>query len=221
MSNKPLSTDRDYSLEYDKSHSKYDFIVNLFQVGRDKVHRRKALKIAGLQPGDTVLDICCGSGLSFAAIQDIIGRKGKIIAIDANEHMLQLAKRRANKHGWQNIQFMKADIARIEVNETVDFALFALCWYDPQVCTEWVKHISTVVKPTGKLCFIDYKLPENGLRHIVKPLIGLLVKWLGEAYGLEELKWDPRKEIVPLLKDAIYKPLYFDSLFTVSGLPNV
>jgi ubiquinone/menaquinone biosynthesis C-methylase UbiE len=220
MAQGTTTADRDYSLEYDKSHARYDFIVNLFQLGRDTLHRLKALKLAGLKQGDTVLDICCGSGLSFAAIQKVIGPAGKIIAVDANQHMLNLARQRAIKHSWENIQFMQADIAKLETAVPVDFALFALCWYDRHACTEWVKHISQLLNPSGKLCFIDYKLPENGLRFIVTPLIGILVKWLGEAYGLEELKWDPRKEISPLLKNPVYKSVYFDSLFTINGSPR-
>jgi len=216
------NTNRDYSLEYNRSSKKYDFIVNLFQAGRDNAHRTKALKIAGLKKGDTVLDLCCGSGLSLKAIQSIIGSGGKIIAVDANDKMLALAKKRAEKNNWNNIQFIQSDIEKLELKGKIDFAFFALCWYDKKQNTAWTNKVSQLMdKKNGTLCFLDYKLPENGLRFIITPLIWILVKWLGEAYGLEDLKWNPKEEIGALLKDPKYVEYYFGCLFTISGKPKL
>lgn len=214
-------TDRNFALEYDESYGKYDFIVNLFQLGRDRAHRMQAHKFAGLKKGDTVLDICCGSGLSFAATEQIIGPEGKIIAIDLNGKMLQLARERAKKHNWTNIEFLECDINILELNHQADVALFALCWYDKDMCAQWVKKLSTYLKPgTGSFCFIDYKYPSNWLRRIADPVLSLLVKWLGEAYSVEDLKWDPMQEIAPLLNEPRYKAIYLDSLFTLTGKPK-
>lgn len=210
---------KDYSEEYDMSAGKYNFIVNLFQLGRDTKHRKKALKLAELKKGDTVLDICCGSGLSFRAIQSMIGNEGKIIAVDANAKMLALAKERAQKNGWENIVFIHSGIEDLELNEKADLALFALCWYDREVGTGWVQKIKHYLEPTAQMCFLDYKLPRNWLRYITTPVIWILVKWLGEAYGLEELKWDPKEEIGNLLKDPVAKSYYFDCIIAICGQP--
>ncbi len=213
---------RDFSLEYDSSSGKYDFIVNLFQMGRDRIHRTKALRFAGLKKGDTVLDLCCGSGLSFAAIQSIIGPTGKIIAVDANGKMLALAKTLAEKNKWSNMQFIQSDIEKLAFNEKIDFAFFALCWYDKTQNSAWLRKVSHLLDPeTGILCFFDYKLPSNWLRYLVTPFIWVLVNWLGEAYGLEDLKWKPKEEIGSLLKDVNYTEYYFGVLFALSGKPKL
>ena len=211
---------RNYALEYDSSSGRYDFIVNLFQMGQDRAHRTKALKHAGLKKGDTVLDVCCGSGLSFASIQSIIGPTGKIIAVDANTHMLTLAEKRAKKNNWKNVQFIQSDIAILNISEKIDFVFFALCWYDRTMNTVWVNNIKQFLKKdSGILCFMDYKLPGNILRYLLTPFIWILIKWLGEAYGLEDLKWNPKEEIGSVLKDPKYLAYYFDILITVSGNP--
>jgi ubiquinone/menaquinone biosynthesis C-methylase UbiE len=211
-------TERNFAKEYDESYSRYDFIVQLFQLGRDRRHRLKALQFAGLQKNDTVLDICCGSGLSFDAIQSIIGTGGNIIATDANKNMLELAKQKALRHNWQNIVFIESDISKLDIQVKADMALFALCWYDRSTCIEWVKHVAQFLKPgTGSLCFIDYKYPQNWVRHIATPVLSVLVKWLGEAYNVDDLKWDPLEEIGSLLEAPAYKAYYFDSIFTING----
>lgn len=216
MSNQETAP-RNYAVEYDDSWSRYDLVVKLFQLGRDKAHRLRALRLAGLKKGDTVLDVCCGSGLSFDAVQSIIGPEGRIIAVDGNDHMLALAEKRAQKHGWKNISFISTDIGQLQLDEKIDFALFALCWYDREVCSGWVRHIAQFLTPEGRFCFIDYKLPENGLKYFVTPLISVLLKWLGEAYTLDDLKWDPQEEIGSLLKDPKYLAYYLDCIVTVSG----
>ena len=214
------ASQKNFAEEYYSSWSKYDFIVNLFQLGQDNMHRTKALKLAALKAGDTVLDLCCGSGLSLRAIESIIGAEGKIIAIDANEKMLELAVQRAHKHGWKNISFLHSDIEAIQLKEEADFALFALCWYERELCTNWVKYISKMIKLDGTLCFLDYKLPDNWLRYITTPLIKVLVKWLGEAYGIEELKWNPNEEIGTLLQNPKSFTYYLDGLITINGQPK-
>jgi SAM-dependent methyltransferase len=216
-----LKAEKDFTVEYDRSWSKYDFIVNLFQLGRDSIHRRRALRLAGLKKGDTVLDLCCGSGLSLKAIQGIIGPEGKIIAVDGNKHMLELARSRAVKHSWDNIEFVHGNIEDLDIEQQVDFALFALCWYDKDLCEGWVKKVSEFMNAEdGRICFIDYKLPENRLRVIINPLINILIKWLGEAYGLEDLKWNPRQEIGSVLNDARYTSYYLDCIVAVWGKPK-
>jgi demethylmenaquinone methyltransferase/2-methoxy-6-polyprenyl-1,4-benzoquinol methylase len=213
--------DRDFSLEYDESCNKYDFIVRLFQLGRDRIHRLRALQFAGLKKNDTVLDICCGSGLSIGPIRSIIGAEGSIIAVDANKQMLELARKRAEKNNWRNVAFIESDINALDIDVKADMALFALCWYDRKTCTEWVHKVISFLKPdTGSLCFMDYKYPENWVKYIATPVLSLLVKWLGEAYNVDDLRWDPKTEIGILLKAPAFKAYYFDSIFTISGKPR-
>jgi demethylmenaquinone methyltransferase/2-methoxy-6-polyprenyl-1,4-benzoquinol methylase len=213
--------ERDFSLEYDESYKKYDFIVTLFQLGRDRIHRLRALQFAGLKKNDTVLDICCGSGLSIEPVMSIIGPGGKIIAVDANRQMLELARKKAEKNNWHNVQFIESDINNLNIDLKADMALFALCWYDRKICTEWVHRVSALLKPnTGNLCFMDYKYPENWVKFIATPVLSLLVKWLGEAYDADDLKWNPKEEIGSLLKDPKFKSYYLDSIFTISGKPK-
>jgi ubiquinone/menaquinone biosynthesis C-methylase UbiE len=135
--------------------------------------------------------------------------------------MLELAKKRAAKNNWHNVVFIESDINNLTVDVKADIALFALCWYDRKLCTEWVHRVSGLLKPdTGILCFIDYKYPENWVKYIATPVLSLLLKWLGEAYNADDLKWDPKEEIGCLLSDPKFKSYYLDSIFTITGKPK-
>jgi demethylmenaquinone methyltransferase/2-methoxy-6-polyprenyl-1,4-benzoquinol methylase len=212
---------KDFSSVYINSWNRYDFVAQLVQVGKDYKHRFKAFKLAGLKEGDTVLDLCCGSGLSFGPTQEIIGTTGKIIAVDINNKMLDLAQQRAKRKGWNNIIFYNTDIEKLEITETIDFAMFVFCWYDKDVCANWVRHISKFLnKDSGKMCFIDLKLPENWVRFIAAPIMWCVIKLLNEVFTLEDLKWDVMDEIGYLLQGPKFYTYYLDSIITISGVPN-
>jgi len=213
--------EKNFAAEYDESYKKYDFIVKLFQLGRDRIHRLRALQFAGMKKDDIVLDICCGSGLSIEPIRSIIGPGGKIIAVDANKQMLELARKKAEKNNWHNVQFIESDINNLSIDVKADMALFALCWYERKICTEWAHHVARFLKPgSGSFCFMDYKYPENWVKYIATPILSILVKWLGEAYNVDDLKWNPKEEIGSLLKDPKFKAYYLDSIFTICGKPE-
>jgi len=212
---------KDFTAVYHNSWNRYDFVALLIQAGRDYKHRYKAISLAGLKEGDTVLDVCCGTGLSFAPVQQIIGNKGKIIAVDINDKMLNLARKRANKSGWDNITFINTDIEKLEIDEPIDIALFALCWYDKDICADWIRHISKFLqKDSGKICVLDFKLPENWARFIAIPILWCTIKLLNETFTLDELKWDVMGEIGYLLHDPQYHVYYLDSIITISGKPK-
>lgn len=77
--------------------------------------RREAVAALGLQPGETVLDVGCGSGFSFAPILEAIGPTGCLLAFDHSPELLQIARGRIDAAGWSNV------VLRESTAEAVDF----------------------------------------------------------------------------------------------------
>ena len=65
--------------------------------------RERAVAALRLRPGDTVLDVGCGTGLCFPWIQDHIGRSGKLIAVEPSREMLDKAMQRVAQRRWDNV----------------------------------------------------------------------------------------------------------------------
>ncbi len=61
------------------------------------------------QPGDTVLDVGCGTGLNFALLSDAVGHSGRVIGLDRSPQMLDVARRRMDHRGWSNVAIVHAD----------------------------------------------------------------------------------------------------------------
>ena len=43
---------------------------------------------AGLRPGESVLDVGCGTGVTARAARQFVGADGTVVGIDANRYML-------------------------------------------------------------------------------------------------------------------------------------
>ena len=75
--------------------------------------RRRAVELLRLEPGQTVVDIGSGSGRNLPLLREAVGEGGEIIAVDWSPRMLDAARDRANRNGWSNVRFLRADAATL------------------------------------------------------------------------------------------------------------
>lgn len=67
------------------------------------------LDAAALQPGESVLDIGCGTGASTLAAAEAVAPGGRVAGADISPVMLEAARTRAAEAGWETVEFMLAD----------------------------------------------------------------------------------------------------------------
>jgi ubiquinone/menaquinone biosynthesis C-methylase UbiE len=63
----------------------------------------------GLEPGMTVLDLCCGAGASAVPAAHMVGAAGRVLGIDVAAPLLELGRARAAREGLSNIEFREGD----------------------------------------------------------------------------------------------------------------
>lgn len=110
--------------------------------------RKLAVERLELQPGETVLDVGCGTGRSFEYLEPYIGPEGRIIGVDLSPEMLAVARRKAEHYGWANVTLMEGNAERLEVSEPVDAVL---SFFVPQMMhsTRSVRLALRALKPGG------------------------------------------------------------------------
>jgi demethylmenaquinone methyltransferase/2-methoxy-6-polyprenyl-1,4-benzoquinol methylase len=89
-----------------------------------EANRARVIDLLQLRRGDVVLDVGCGTGLNFPAIEERIGSDGRIIGIDLSPDMLARARERVDAQGWHNVTLVESAIDQAQVPEPADAVLF-------------------------------------------------------------------------------------------------
>ncbi|MFB6103238.1 MAG: class I SAM-dependent methyltransferase [Haloplanus sp.] len=64
-------------------------------------------------PGDTVVDIGCGTGANFPTLRDRVGPEGRVVGIDFAPGAVARARRRIEREGWANVAVCRGDATRL------------------------------------------------------------------------------------------------------------
>ena len=86
--------------------------------------RRAAIAAMDLAEGAKVIDVGCGTGLSFAPLKERIGPAGRIVGIDPSPDMLALARERVRRHHWSGVTLVEASAQAAVLHGRADAALF-------------------------------------------------------------------------------------------------
>ena len=69
----------------------------------------KTLEIADIQPGQTILEVGCGTGFFTIPAAQIVGDQGRIIALDASSDYLKTVATKVQKNELENVQIIQQD----------------------------------------------------------------------------------------------------------------
>ena len=123
---------------------------------RRLIHNPEEILSRYIEPGQTVLDLGCGSGTFTIAMARMVGETGKVIAVDVQDEMLQMVKQKAVKEGLDSrVITHKSEPDRIGISDRVNFALaFYMVHEVPDVKT-FLKEIASLLKSNGKLLIVE------------------------------------------------------------------
>lgn len=68
------------------------------------------LKLAGIKQGMKCLDLGCGLGDVTFMMSKLVGPKGSVVGLDANESLIKLCMQRAKKNRTKNVTFAVGDV---------------------------------------------------------------------------------------------------------------
>ncbi len=94
-----------------------------------KENASEVLQKAGIKRGQQVLDYGCGPGKFTIPCARIVGKQGKVYALDVRRRPLELINEEAKKEGLANIETMPSESFQLTVN-LPDKSLDAVLVYD-------------------------------------------------------------------------------------------
>lgn len=115
-------------------------------------HGRFTVSLLDLGPGDTVLDVGCGTGASAIPAAEAVGHTGYVIGMDVADNMLDRARFKALARDLAHTEFRLGDMADTGyANEAFDAVISVFSVFFATDMTAQMRELWRLVKPGGKL----------------------------------------------------------------------
>ncbi|MCA9931745.1 MAG: methyltransferase domain-containing protein [Anaerolineales bacterium] len=143
----------------------YDAIVGLVTLGRTRKMHLSTIRLANLQPGESILDVGCGTGKLIFAAEKVVGGEGTAVGIDVEAGMVVQAKAGAAKT-HSRATFATTSITRIPYpDNSFDVVTSSLVYHhlNQTEKREGLQEVMRVLKPNGRLLIVDLNPTRRGL----------------------------------------------------------
>ena len=142
---------------FDRVARGYDLLNSVMTAGLHHQWRRRAVELAGIGPGDRVLDVATGTGDLAIELAKRVGPSGEVIGSDFSEGMLELARKKAPqlRFEWGNaLELPYADDAFDAA--TVGFGARNFSDID-----RGLAELTRVVRPGGRVLILEMTTPSK------------------------------------------------------------
>ena len=118
--------------------------------------RRRTIDLLALRPGEVVLDVGAGTGLSYAWLRDGVGPTGRVLAFEQSPEMFERARQRVAGEGWSNVWHVCAAAEEVALPEPADAVLFNYT-HDILRTPQAVANIVRQLKPGARVAIAGMK----------------------------------------------------------------
>jgi len=112
--------------------------------------RERAADALRLAPGETVVDVGCGSGLNLPHLERRVGPGGRVIGVDLSPHTLAHARRRVGHAGWENVLLVEASAEEAAFPDGADAVLICAA-HDVMRSPRALTNVLARLRPGGRV----------------------------------------------------------------------
>ena len=144
---------------------KYDVMNDLISMGSHRILKRMTIELAGVRPGQRVLDLAGGTGDLAIKFSRLVGDSGEVVLADINDAMLAVGRDRLIDAGCgHNTQVAQVNGECLPFADnsfhciTIAFGLRNITDKDAAL-----RSMLRVLKPGGRLLVLEFSKPANPL----------------------------------------------------------
>lgn len=119
------------------------------------------LREAGIEPGFQVLDYGCGPGSYVSGAAELVGKTGKIYALDIHSLAIQRVRNIASKRQLGNVETICSDCETGLPDESVDVIFLYDTFHSLRDPNRVLRELYRVLRPNGILSFSDHHMEGN------------------------------------------------------------
>jgi len=167
----------------------YDNLNDWLSLGQHRIWKLMTVKWSFASPGDTGLDLCCGSGDITQLLARQVGKNGQVFGVDFSSALLTIAQQRSQNHYPPlPITWVEADVLQLPfADNRFDCATMGYGLRNVTDIPQCLRELYRVLKPGAKAAILDFHHPSN-------PLIQAIQQWYlqnmvvttAERFGLTE-----------------------------------
>jgi demethylmenaquinone methyltransferase/2-methoxy-6-polyprenyl-1,4-benzoquinol methylase len=193
---------------FDRISPSYDRMNLLMSMGCDGRWRRLGVRASGAQPGDSALDVCCGTGDFAVELRRAVGPSGRVVGLDFSPQMLEMARRKSSAIEW-----LQGDALALPFGDG-EFAA-ACVGFGVRNLSDHGRgfaEMARVVRPGGRVVCLEMSTPPVPIRPFSQlwtdrgvPVLGRIVAHDPDAYRyLPESvhRFPPAPELAAIMRDA-------------------
>jgi demethylmenaquinone methyltransferase / 2-methoxy-6-polyprenyl-1,4-benzoquinol methylase len=147
---------------FDRIAGVYDLMNTAMTAGMHHRWRERAADMAEVGPGDSVLDVCCGTGDLALELAGRVGSEGRVVGCDFSERMLDAAREKAARRGAPHVRFEWADALELPYGDasfdaaTIGFGARNLADLD-----RGLAELRRVLRAGGRLVILEITQPAR------------------------------------------------------------
>ena len=183
--------------QMEKMVDSYDSYMKRATFGREQALRQTTVELAGVQPGDCVLEVGCGTGSLTLAAKRQAGLSGKVFGIDIITGMIEVSQRKAAE-AHEEITFQEGSIDNIPFSADqfeVVMCSFMIFHMSEATRRKGISEIHRVLKPGGRLLVLDLAMPTRPFQRAIAQRL------LGFSAG------DDLRDLLPLMEASGFSDL--------------
>jgi demethylmenaquinone methyltransferase / 2-methoxy-6-polyprenyl-1,4-benzoquinol methylase len=167
---------------FDQIAPRYDTANSLFSLDRDRAWRRRAALLTRLQPGQTALDLCTGTGKLAHELVPLVRPGGRVIGIDFSPGMLNLARQREPE-----VEFRQGDVSKLsEADASVDVVTIAFGLRNLVNRDAALREMWRVLRPAGRLVVLEFAPPTGPLLAAYRFYLGRVMPTVAGLFKADE-----------------------------------
>lgn len=193
--------------------ARYDLMNDLMSGGVHRLWKRFTVELAGVRPGQQVLDIAGGTGDLSRAFARRVGPGGLVILADINESMLKIGRDKLTDQGLAgNLSYVQADAQYLPFPDN-HFDCISIAFGLRNVTDKdlALRSMLRVLKPGGRLLVLEFSKPlyplleraYDAYSFKLLPLMGKLVANDADSYRYlaESIRMHPDQDTLKAMMD--------------------